>query len=599
MTLNIVWKLSCIDINTQRVFVWEKKKTGFNRPRKNPCTAKSSFPSNAAHHTAKAVTEEGVVLLLAGEGLWKYDLYSNQWTSLHCFDLHFSSSSLNGMRSFFSSAERLYILVSLKKSIKKIMLYSLEKRTWNVTESSAGLKPFTDVFSRLSVVTTKRYRYLLYTGEGENCNPSLWKLHRANGSWYWTKPNSSPPSPLSTVGEPSLAVSVNCDGSILYVLVQRFYSHVPRNELQLWGLQLNTTAWVLLYSFGESEPVYPKSSRMAVFYGSVVMAFYLNTFETALYLATHNTKNITWKFDAHLLSAALNGILPIRRDFCLASLNNTAVLIYGGVSPNDPNQYFCDLWLVMLQSPTSSNLQLFQLQPDCEDYNDSSHDSRPMREALYECVVVNNTLVIMGGRENEMQMAALPCSRNVWHFSMTDYIWVQAYNHSDFESYSRQMCITSTVSIGPSVVVTFQSSRNVSRGKMIRYELWMYVVGTRTWIFHSDMISMDIFLIFTWNQQIIFLSKDLGGLSYIRLVCPRGYVSGDISQESCSPCPEGSFAKGEGETKCTSCPEGLVTVSVASSTSSNCSSCKVSRCLPCSFRKWCPTTILSMQARVF
>ena len=577
LNMSVVWKLSCSDINTQRHFVWKKMKAGSNRSRSHLSEAEGLYPSGVAYLTAKAAMEEAIILVMADGGLWKYDLYSNTWSLEGTgFDPRYG---FDYSRAFFDSKERMYILLSVIDW--GVMLYSLTKRSWKSIEVFSKLTPQIGPFvlSYSYTVTTKNSRRLLYTDFSNKCSPSLWELHgRLGSTWNWTEIDRSTISPLSsTDGEIALAATETCSDNILYVLVRRSIGRSIFSYLELWALQLNTMAWVLLKAFRKDFTLQGVGSMhpvTAVFYGSVVLTFSVFS-GTGLDAKAYNPKNISWdladydemEFTQHPLA---------RFNFCVAPLNSSALLIYGGNSFRFNGHNFYDLWVVILQSPSSSHLQWFQLQQDCED-NSSCH-SRPTEEEQIKCVLVNKTLVVFGGvtRRHQTITKGLSCFRNVWHFSLIDSSWEHAFDDHDFNYYRRHMCILSALSIGPQVVVAFAGLDPGST--MIRYELWFYVVKTRTWIFHSDMISLDKFFPFIWNKQVIFFSKDFDGLSYKRLACPRGYSSRNISQESCEPCLKGFFAKGEGETTCLPCPAGLVTASIASWSSSNCSFCKENFC---------------------
>ena len=558
MAMSVVWKLSCSDVESQRQFVWKTNKAGFNRSQVHLSNSGNLYPRNVAYFTAKAATEEGVIFLIAEGGLWKYDLYLNQWHNVDSFD---PRDLLSGrLRAFFSSNERIYILFSLEES--NLIFYSLAKQTWDIKSTVFSPKRNQwETNSALSTLTTKTSRRLLYTGGSGKCKPLLWELEGGlESTWKWTTIDRLTISPLSISGhgENVVAVSQICVGDVLYVLVEMFHPSSLWKELQLWELQLKRMAWALLKVFGKDESKrYVRVRRTAVFYESVVALFSGSSSSTGIYVMTYNTKNTLWNLDNEVLIENMLG----RTGFCVAPLNSSALLLYGGQSGN---WYFCDLWMVMLQSPNSSHLQWFQLQPDCEDHNNSSRDSHPL------CVAVNNTLVVFGEVDFE----------NAWHFSLIDYSWEHVFVHDNISYYGQDLSlITSAVPMGPQVVVTILNLFDTPESSMARYELWFYVVRTRTWIFHSDMVSLEFLFTFVWKNQIIFASEDLTGLSYKTLACPRGHSSPNISRDLCAPCPRGSFAHGEGETTCISCPAGLMTDSIGSSSLSNCSLCNENFCI--------------------
>jgi hypothetical protein len=555
-------------------------KAGSNRSRAQLSKTQALYPRKAVYLTASAVTEEGAILVMADETwLWKYDMYSNQWHAVDSLPLsgrgHFSS-----YRGFFFSKDRLYGLFPVidTSSENSIVLYSLKTRTRKTVKMSPRYQhPVVfaqpQTYARASsVITTRSGRQLFYSSTDNKCDPSLWELQGFELYWSWTRIKSSKISPLSFIGdgETVTAVSQVCFGNTLYVLVEIMHPNDAQSKLQLWELQLNSMTWVLLHATGVDDKLERQYSRgMALFYGKIVVSFPV-TIEEMTDILAYNTKNMSWNRNFYVFYDKRK-IAPTY-DFCVAPFDSSAVLLYGGKSSFDyPNRsYFCNLRVVMMSS-VSSDLQWLVLEPGCEQKN-SSRDRPPNEGSRFECVVDNDTFILIGGKYG---MSGVPCYRHVWYFSFIHHSWELAFNHTDVRTYNPKMCATSAVMFGPQVVVAF---RDDPFGDVINYELWFYIVRTRTWIFHSNMISMENFLPFISNRNIVFLSEDLSGLSYKRLFCPPGYSSQDISREWCKPCPKGFYALGEGEKTCNSCPSGLVTASVASSSISNCSFCNDNFC---------------------
>jgi hypothetical protein len=523
-----------------------------------------------------------LIIALADETLlWKYDLYSNQWYILDKLNNTIRDIYYSSYYAFFYPKDKLYVLllnVGFDDHDYGALFYSLEKRTWSITKHSLDL-PFVPTLPYMRtdpvVFITKRYGPLIYAGKNANvhCDQSLWELQ---SNWLWSKIRYTSKSPVSYAdkGARVAAVSGTCFGSILYVLVRSEGSTDFQAKLQLWRFQLDMQTWDLLHVFvQEPGAVTPIDDaflwRMVVVHGSILLSFYTDS--TGMRTLAYDTENMSGD-----INISYNDEMMRSDYFCIAPLNSSAFLFYGArrrllVHSPDP----CYLWIITLQSASSSHLKWLRLPPNCEDQKTSTSDRPPTEDSHFECVVVNDTFIIIGGKYADKM--GLACYRHVWYFSMISHSWERAFSHTEVNPYSSEMCVTSVVSLGPHVVVMFRTGRVTSR--MIQYELWFYVIRARTWIFHSNMVSLETFIPFIWTKKIFLLSTDLSGLSYKTVFCPSGYSSRDISQEECKSCPKGFYALGEGEKTCISCPPGLVTASTASSSISNCSLCKDGFCL--------------------
>ena len=527
--MRTVWKLSCDDM--PRRYVWNNIEAGHDVSQFN----ETLYPRNAVYSTAKVVTEEGFILMMAENGLWKYDLYYNRWFSLD-----------SAVEAFYTDTAayyhfKWYIWANLGINRMELNMYNLHRHEWRPVLLFSEPQPLINVRNVISL-TTESFRFLLYTGSNQDCYPPLWELHKLSDKWEWSwkKLDASLSPPLSAGDEKTAAGSANCVGNTLYVLVVVWDSVSSPKRLQLWELQLNRMAWGLLTTFlgPESRDKYitytnPISLCTAVIHGNVVLTFYSGILEDKLLVVAHNEGNISWVPESSRNGWPMRSPVEARRDFCVVPINSSTILLYGGKSLTTPYRYFCDVWVVTLQSPNSSYLQWSRLQSDCVEM-DRQESRRPSYGSMSACVVINDSLLVLGGGlENEESMDTVSCLRNVWQFSISSKAWTRVFVQ-DTGAYDHQMCITSALLIADQVIATFHSLQNIPGSELRRYELWFYFIRRRTWALHSEMASTEQFLPFIWNRLIIFFGKDLRGMSYKKLVCPHGYSSPDIYDQVCT-----------------------------------------------------------------
>ena len=233
-----VWKLSC---NDTQVYAWNHVKAG---------KSEDFYPENIVYSSAIAETTEGFVLLLTVlDGLWKYDLYSNQWLHvdhLPDFDYHLVATA------FYSENTNVYTLVLRDFGEVQLQRYNLHTKVWTTAAVSRSIvqAPFEmPLFesSHIALYASDSSRFLLYEGVRKGCIQYLWELRDVDETdvWRWARIEGPRKSPFALEGETAVAESVNCVDSSLYVIV-------TTNEylIELWELRLNTMTWICLEWLG-------------------------------------------------------------------------------------------------------------------------------------------------------------------------------------------------------------------------------------------------------------------------------------------------------------------------------------------------------------
>ena len=573
-TVERFWTLRCDD--TMQKYVWKRKEAGNSTFKAHSLTKEDIYPRKVIDSTGVAVITEGLVLVMAENGLWRYSLASNQWYQL---DRPFPAiKEYQTIAAFYAPSCKMYILCL----VERVMAYSLEGSSWRSFNLHDSIPKYIPDYHYVAM-TTDNYRLLLYGGGLSDCKqmlserPLVFTMCENFRFWGWEEIMTPTLSP-STLG--TLVESVDCVEDVLFVLVHA-------ETRQLWLLNLNAMTWTFLTDLFKGLPdpydlgsvAQSDSIQHAVFYGTVYLMFFARA-SSNMWIVGYNTKNYSWHYHDDIVDIfEVEGSIA-RTDSCISAVNSSTVVLYGGKTPEVTKfRYLQDLWLVTLPSPEVTDLEWRKVEPVSDQ---SVNSTIPFPRTLYQCVVVENTLVVLGGIENrslawvgEGIVEVMSCYRDVWHFSLLRNTWTHSFID---DSNDRSMCIVSAVSVGEQVVVTFRSTQDIDASKHRRYQLWFYFVQTNTWTFHSEMISSDQFRTFLWRGRLFFFQQDLEGLSYKDLFCPPGFSSRDISKEVCDLCSEGSYAEGLGEKICTPCPSGLTTKSKGSTASRNCSYCKEDYC---------------------
>ena len=557
-----VWKLSC---NDTQIYAWNYVKAGKSEGNEVFRITKSFYPRKVVYSSAIAETTEGFVLLTASNGLWKYDIYSNQWLYVsNSSDFRYNTVAT----TFYSENTKMYILMSPLFDGFKLQLYNLHTKVWTTAKvSSTGQEMPQFESSHIALYASDSSRFLLYKGVLEGCIQHLWELRNETDGWKWTRIEGPRKSPIALEGETAVAESVNWVDSSLYVLLTRDVC------LELWELRLDTMTWICLEKL-ESHLVEASSIRTAVVHRNIYLLIYSSKWrwESNMSVRAYHIKNYSWVLNSKSRDYIYgrNWRIPVAKttDYCVAPVDNSSFILYGCL---------CDLWIANMTSQDTSPLYWYRLESNCTKGKGSK---RPPPRAHYKAAVIDTTVVIMGGMEERKGTITVSCFRDVWHFSLLNYTWIHAFV-DDWASRDQQMCIVSAVAVGKQVAVTFRSSDYIPNTRLKRYELWFYVVPTRKWIWYTEMAASleETFRIFVWRGLIFFLETGLGSMWYKKLVCPPGYISSDVSERPCVACPVGCYATGKGETSGIPCPQGLTTISGGSTSLANCSQCKNDHCV--------------------
>ena len=575
----VVWKLACNDTNTSSLYYWTQISARPDKSNPKSYDKKGFYPRIPVYFTAVAVssnsasTISSTILMMASDGLWKYDLYWNQWYLVNQQD-KLVSNQVTTTAAYFHEKE-MYMLFTMDFEQATLLQFGMTAKTWSVITVS----PLGEILNSIIphyVAISDNSRFLLYGGTGKDCKQNIWELHNTSSlEWMYSRVSGPALSPRDVGGDSAKALSTMSTNNFVYMLVDTDrLSLLERREL--WKLNLLTMRWTLIKRISISL-VDQNSISFCLLYENLYLLIYNYPRQTSLVIQGHDINDDSWIFRYSSPLLTPDERQPTGRiDFCVTVINSSTLLLYGGRQKVRGNEYryLCDLWAATFDRPPAQNIKWTLLDNGC----DRGDILRPPGRIRYRCVYYNNSFfAIGGGSEISPKQHLSGCHLDIWQFSLLAQRWKHAFAGDE----TNQACITSAIAVGPQIAVTFQRRSKYSfELEQFRhaYELWFYVIPATKWTLLSRMESYETFLPVVWNGLIFFFDTALGEISYMKLSCPPGHSSPDLYHKVCSPCSLGSYAPGAEENTCIPCPRGLTTASIGATSLSNCSVCQLSPC---------------------
>lgn len=175
------------------------------------------------------------------------------------------------------------------------------------------------------------------------------------------------------------------------------------------------------------------------------------------------------------------------------------------------------------------------------------------------------------------------CLHELWKFSLDVNYWeIVKGRNSGPNIASMRYCIFSAAGQAGQLWVFFEGCETETCTSP-KQQFWTFLVYYETWHRLSVGVASETVyplgrMVF-WRGHLLMLDGSQMAIFYLRLGCPRGYTSADISYYNCSLCPTGSYGE-KGSSFCRSCPEGTTTTKSGSESLSDCGNyCKKGVCL--------------------
>ena len=275
-----------------------------------------------------------------------------------------------------------------------------------------------------------------------------------------------------------------------------------------------------------------------------------------------------------------------REYFTVVSVNETSALLFGGLSSeiignategsghivqNISGDVFNDLWHF---SSTTFDWNEVKL--------NRSGTLIPPPRCSHAAAVVDSEMFVFGGHNNSDM-----CFKELWKFSMVQGTWslVEAKNRGPRFA-DRQRCFASAVAqAGQLWIVVGCRYFGLDDCLASEFQIWMFIVHLAIWeplkVYKNDLLVERLvpfpIRLGVWGEYLISLTILQRNMIYMKIGCPAGFASTNISKIACDIC-EVEFYADLGSKICQRCPRGTTTKTNRSTNIIDCSVCVPAYC---------------------
>ena len=564
--ISLVDKLVCIE--EANIYSWRQIKI----------KTSASVVTNTCMPVVTSSSKETVFTVIEN-CLWHFSVYNLTWVSTTICTQQ--KDSFRVTEFFFAAAvfmETTMSYVLFSSSDKRVLIFNLLSGT-AASESVVGNVPLSG-YSYLSrppraidIAVSIDRSILVYTpGRTNYCGLRKWILENpANSSvWVWkqviTTDKSRAPPPAGFAFDINYAIYNNK----LYVLQNLDDYHMPylssnENTDHIWSLDLLSMRWEVLVKSDEKISDYTNKLANTWFYENLWCVS-----DDVMNLWQYNT-NITYSWSKMI---AHNSPRPVRTSYSFVAANHTHLIVFGGRT-NQKSTIFNDLWLFSSREQNWKNLE-------------SSNTPSPRYD--HASVVADSVMYVYGGSNNTSIHKPQTCFEELWkyHISTNKWMLVDAVNSSPNLTVIKSCKAYAASSKGQIwISVGCINDMNECRPEYPYIQIWTYIIHLNMWqrvgIYQWGVdiaawsLEREVLPILFWNEHLIMLGKSELALFYMKVGCPAGFASVDISKQACNICDVGLYAE-EGATTCRPCPGNTTTKSRGSIGISECFKCQESYC---------------------
>ena len=522
------------------------------------------------------MVNEGVVITVAKNGLWKYDYLHQNWTQIQKGDSH-------GVAPFsrrLSSLEKAVYLPQRKRYVifdgsfkREVVSYSLDTKKWE-SKSALGNNPMA---SLAAVVDGNAI--IAYAGASTSgCQQNLQTMIGIGSTWVWIRNDTVSVQPNLA---PQLVLGIWKDR--LYVCGQSVQQQQERytksNRLpEMWKINTITMQWWKVGPIPKEGQTVCSSNRgyyQSVLQGNRFIAFGYVDYNQNSLLHIFYILNNSWKTQTTKLTPKFS------RYHALSSYNETVAFLFGG-GYKYSQCLKCwltlnDLWMLYSKDDTLEWIPI---------HNNSITRHYPPARMRHAMVVIATRIYVFGG--NDILGNVL---NDLWQYDILQELWtvVETANtgpvsHSPFW---RSLATT----VGNQMIITlgcFSKELNPKKWCNITQppETWLYGFEGNRWIrISSSQTLSNIFsarsgpstpLIYNRGSLMMLNVINSARIYYMAFACPKGYYSNNTS-EPCRPCAIGKYSN-PGRDDCLNCPNKLTTASFGSHLVYQCNLCEHGYC---------------------
>lgn len=537
-SLTLFHELRCVD--EAKTYAWEERRA------KSPGTPKGAVCSSFTTSMSK-----DIVFAIVEQCLWHFSVKTTMWTpTTSCSQklafmkvaLAFASVNRSDPESymFFNIVGRPVIRLSMSN-------FPISE------ERILGYAPV--IMTIFSMRVLNRNHILAYIKEyHDSCESSKWSLEKDDtcGVWFWTKlsiSNRYPPERFNAI--PS---SWKQNYFVLQSAHFRDDGSPERNYVS-WSLDLLTMRWDGSRGLIGTEQTF----------GGGSVSVWLN--DSVLLIVSQSYRNtiIIKSMDSVTLKRYPE---PVRSDFSLVAVNGTSALMFGGRTEFETLN---DLWL--FSSVTNDWTQLLI---------DTNRTPTPSPRYAHVAVVSKSEMFIYAGRN-----LSDICYEEMWKFNLITAKWSRVTSINEGPRLdSMAPCFAHVACQAGHIWIAVGCSQLFSDTCLSsEIQLWMFIIHLEMWqyltIYQPDLSAYatgnPVAPMVFWRGYLMRIDTFSVTLHYMKLGCPKGLSSANISKVSCDICELGSYAD-VGSERCLQCPEWTTTTGPSSTTISDCSVCVQGYC---------------------
>ena len=404
-----LWRIRCLQ--DRAIYEWKKLefacKTTWegNDPLYN---SYATCPIKGKAGLSVSIVNEGIIIAIATNGLWKYEYLQHSWTRLMRTD----SSGIAPFGRVVTSLERAVYMPHGKRYIifggifeSDIISYSVDIMKWE-RKSALGDNPMASLAAVVDGNATIAYGGTSVKG----CHQSLNTLIRAGSKWVWipivtvpVQPNLAPQFVLG-VWENTLYV---CGTSVLQQQKGKTKHWLP----EMWKFNTINMQWWKVGSLPEAGQSVCGTSRdyyrSVLFHDNRFVVFGFQDFQQSPDLHIYWILNNTWQTQTSRLAP------QPRRCHSMSSYTETVAFLFGGgFKRSECFKCFTplnDLW--MLQSEDKS-LEWIPI------HNNSKTRNYPAARMRHAMVIIGTKIYLYGGYDTYNQVL-----NDLWQYDILRNFW--------------------------------------------------------------------------------------------------------------------------------------------------------------------------------
>ncbi|XP_062504802.1 uncharacterized protein LOC134181542 [Corticium candelabrum] len=471
-------------------------------PVKPECKSFASSPS------------KDMVFAMVGQCLWLFSVKYSTWERAdNCTLLQTISISKYTFGTVSPDNLNIYLLFDMKHRIVKRI---------NVSDFSTSSETIVGTILfvwRLYFIHARNGDQVLFLGQVKHdfCQSSMWALTKSSSSPVWVMTKLSD-TELSPSGNTDVLQSVW--NQRIYLLVYRRYNNMLEDQAQtyynLWYLYLPFMVWKQLGRVDRGVIVPGSSTTSAsTFLGN---KYWL--------IVSQNITRIL-NTDTQFIHGRIKHSINNRTSFSMVTVNGTSALLFGGKLNIG---LFDDLWLFSSKTKRWTEVEI-----------DRKVGSVPPPRFNHAAAIIRSQMFIYGGRDkNDV------CYDDLWKFDLSSKNWsiIEAQNQGPNVT-GIKFCIAHATAQSGHLWISVGCGKEAAC-KQPEIQIWMFIIHLRIWERLNDfqpVTELDKTLkpLAFWQGYLFRVATPEYGLSYIKVGCPLGLVSKDISEFPCDLCEIGYY----------------------------------------------------------